>query len=153
MLHRMSIVFPSALFALAPLFDVVRIVTRNPEWSRAAFWSALIGALAVAIAVLPELGDWLATDRHTAARSTGAAPLTLHLAALAPLTLGVFERWHLAGLTRAAAAASLPSITRLEVWPMALAVAGALSWLVGSWMAEELAGRGRYQPTGLPSRA
>ncbi|MCA1665683.1 MAG: hypothetical protein LC659_15680, partial [Myxococcales bacterium] len=79
---------------------------------------------------------------------------TVHLAALAPLTLGVFERLHLAAVTRVAATAALPSISRLEAWPMALAIAGALAWLVGGWMAEEcVEERVRYQPTGLPFKA
>jgi uncharacterized membrane protein len=150
----MSTIFPSALLFVAPLFDLVGLITRNPMWGRVAFWSAFIGVLVVAVAVIPEVADWLATDRHTRARRAGAAPLTMHLAALAPLTLGVFERLHLAAVTRAAAAAALPSISRLDVWPMALAIAGALAWLVGGWMAEErVEERVRYQPTGLPFKA
>ncbi|HEX9101605.1 MAG TPA: hypothetical protein VF997_05340, partial [Polyangia bacterium] len=108
------------------------------------------------LAVVPEVADWLATDRHTRARRAGAAPLTLTLAALAPLVLGVFERLHLAALTRAAAGAAVPSLTKLDAWPMALAVAGALAWVVAGWMREEridATWRARYQPTGLPSRA
>ena len=104
-LHPMSTIFPSALLSLTPLLDIVRLVTRNPVWARVAFWSAFVGVLVVAVAVIPEVVDWLATDRHTRARRAGAAPLTMHLAALAPLALGVFERLHLAAVTRAAAAA------------------------------------------------
>jgi uncharacterized membrane protein len=150
----MSTILPSALLFLAPLFDIVGLITRNPVWGRVGLWSAFVGVLVAAVAVIPELLDWLATDRHTRARRAGAAPLTMHLAALAPLTLGVFERLHLAAVTRAAAMAALPSISRLEVWPMALAIAGALAWLVGGWMAEErVEERVRYQPTGLPFKA
>jgi len=146
--------FPSALLALTPVLDIVRVITRNPAWSRAAFWSALVGVVAVAVALLPEVLDWLAADRHTRTRVAGAAPLTLHFAALAPLALGVFERLHLAAVTRAAASAALPSIMRLDIWPMALAIAGALAWLVGGWMEEEAVDeRVRYQPTGLPFKA
>jgi len=150
----MSTSFTSALLCLTPLFDIVRLITRNPLWGRVAFWSAFIGVIVVAVALIPETIDWLATDRHTRARRAGAAPLTVHLAALAPLALGVFERLHLAAVTRAAASAALPSITRLDAWPMALAIAGALAWLVGVWMAEErVEERVRYQPTGLPFKA
>jgi uncharacterized membrane protein len=143
-LHPNAPLFPLALLALTPLLDIVRLVTRNSVWSRAAFWSAFLGAVLVFVAVVPELVDWLATDRHTRARRAGAAPLTLHVAAFAPLALGVFERLHLAGL-------SAP--TRLDAWPMALAIAGALAWVIGSWMAEArlvVRVRARYQPTGLP---
>lgn len=150
----MSTIFPSALLCLTPLADLVGLVTRNPVWARVALWSAFIGVLVVALAVIPEVVDWLATDRHTRARRAGAAPLTVHLAALAPLSLGVFERLHLGAVTRAAAATALPSISRLDAWPMALAVVGALAWLVGGWMAEEgVEERVRYQPTGLPFKA
>ncbi|HWE26606.1 MAG TPA: hypothetical protein VHB97_01330 [Polyangia bacterium] len=140
--------FPSLLVALAPAFDVVRLLTRDPTWGYTALWAALLGVLVVALAVSRELVDWRATDRHTRARRAGVAPLTMHLAALAPLALGVFDRLQLAAATRAAAAAALPSLTRLDAWPMALALAGALAWLVGSAMSEaRLAERVRYQPT------
>jgi uncharacterized membrane protein len=147
----MSTTLPSLLLTLTPLLDVVRLLTRNPAWSRAAFWSAFLGAIVAAVAVVPELIDWLATDRHTRARRAGAAPLTLHVAALAPLALGVFERLHLAAVARTAAAAALPSLTRLDVWPMALAIAGALAWLLAGWMQDARIDRVRYQPTGLPA--
>src|SRR2546430_13612023 len=39
----------------------------------------------------------------------------------------VFERMQLAAAARAASAAGLPSVTRLDGWPMALAAAGARS--------------------------
>jgi uncharacterized membrane protein len=154
--HPKATIVPSVLLALTPLFDIVRVVTRDPAWSRAAFWLAFVGVVVATVAVIPDLLDWLATDRHTPARRAGLAPLTLHLAALAPLALGVFERLRLAALTRAAAGAAVPSLTRLDAWPMALAIAGALAWLVANWMREEpidRSGRVRYQPTGLPSRA
>ena len=150
----MSTIVPSAVLALPPLFDIVRLITRDPTWARFAYWSAILGVIVVALGVVPELFDWLAADRHTRARQAGAAPLTMHIAALAPLALGVFERLHLAVVARAAANAALPAITRLDAWPMALALAGALAWLVGGWMAEERVGeRVRYQPTGLPFKA
>jgi uncharacterized membrane protein len=153
-LHTLSTTLPSLLLLLAPLLDVVRMATRNPAWARAAFWTALGGVIVAAIALVPELIDWLAQERHTRARAAGAAPLTLHVAALAPLALGVFERLQLAAAARAASVAGLPSVTRLDGWPMALAAAGALAWLVGQWMeAERIEVRLRYQPTGLPSRA
>jgi uncharacterized membrane protein len=153
-LHPLSVFVPCALLALTPLFDVVRVLTRNPAWSRAAYWSALIGLVVAVMAVLFELLDWVAADRHTRARGAGAAPLTLHVAAIAPLALGIYERLHLAAAARTASLAGLPSVTRLDAWPMALAIAGALAWLVAGWMAEErIEQRVRYQPTGLPSRA
>lgn len=137
-LHPISTIVPSALLALTPLFDLVRMVTRSPFWSRAAFWSAVAAALVVIVAFLSELADWLTVGRRARARVAGAAPLTLHLAAIAPLSLGIFERLHLAA----------------TAWPMALAIAGALAWLVAAWMSEErIEERVRYQPTGFPSKA
>lgn len=144
------------LLALTPLFDVVRLITRDAFWSRAAFWTAFLGGIVAVVAIIPELVDWLAADRHTRARRAGAAPLTLHLAALAPLWLGVYERLHLAAVTRAAASVAIPSLTKLDAWPMALAIAAALAWLVASWMQEERVERTwrvRYQPTGFPTKA
>jgi hypothetical protein len=150
----MTMIFPSALLALTPMLDVVRLVTHDPWWARFAFWTAFFGVIVVAVLFLPELIDWLAAGRHTRARRAGAAPLTLHLAALAPLTLGVFERLHLAAVARATAVAgAAPTMTKLDVWPMALAIAGGVAWLLGGWMAEEQIDAVRYQPTGFPSRA
>ena len=149
-LHPMETLFPLLLLAATPLLDIVRLITRNPTWSRAAFWSALLGTLVAVVALLPELVDWLATDRHTTARRAGLAPLTLHLAALAPLALGVFERLHLAAITRVAAGAAVPSLTRLDAWPMALAIAGALAWLVAGWMQEEPTDRGATSRPACP---
>jgi len=66
----------------------------------------------------------------------------------------VFERLHLAAATRMAAmSGTVPALTKLDAWPMALAVVGALAWLLGGWMQEERIDRVRYQPTGFPSRA
>lgn len=153
-LHPMSTLLPLLLLALTPVLDIVRMATRNPAWSRPAFWCAVAGVIVAFVVLVPELVDWLAADRYTRARRAGAAPLTLHVAALAPLALGVFERLHLAAAARAASAAALPAVTRLDAWPMALAIAGALAWLVAAWMAEErVTERVRYQPTGLPTRA
>ena len=152
-IHPMSMLFPSALLALTPVLDIVRMVTRNPVWGRVAFWSAVVGVIAVAIALLPEVLEWLAADRNTRTRTAGAAPLLLQFAAIAPLALGVFERLNLAAAAHAASAAALPSMTRLEAWPMALSIAGALAWLVSEWMAEEkIEERVRYQPTGFPTK-
>lgn len=155
-LQPMSTVFPSVLLALTPLLDLVRLLTHNALWSRAAFWTAFLGGVVAVVAIIPELADWLAADRHTRTRRAGAAPLTLHLATLAPVWLGVFERLRLGAAARAAAGAAIPSMTKLDAWPMALAIVGALAWLVAGWMQEERIDRtwrARYQPTGLPSRA
>jgi len=132
----MSMIFPSLFLGLAPLCDLARLLTRNPVWPRAAFFVAFFCSVAAAVSVLPELIDWLATDRHTRARRAGAAPLTLHVAALVPLAASVIER------LRAGAAGFDP-------WSFVLACLGALAWLSGSLMAAERVAR-RYQPTGAP---
>ena len=91
-------------------------------------------------------------DRHTRARRAGVAPLILRVAAFVPLALGGYERLQLAAVARAAAVT--PLAAHLDAWPMALASAGALAWLVGGRMAEaRLTEEVRYQPTGLPSSA
>jgi uncharacterized membrane protein len=150
----MSTIFPSALLTLTPLLDIVRLITHDGALAKLAFWSSLLGVLVIAILFIPELIDWLSSDRHTRTRRAGAAPLTMHVAAIAPLALGVYERLHLAAITHAAAVAgAAPTLTKLDAWPMALAVAGGLAWLLGGWMAEEKMERVRYQPTGFPTRA
>ncbi len=155
-LHPMSTVFPSLLLALTPLFDVVRLITRNPAWSRAALWSALVATVAAVVAVLPELIDWLALDRHTRARRAAIAPLTVHAAAAWPLALGFVERLRDFGATTSAhdvTRGALAVLPRFDAWPFALAIAGTLAWLLGDWMATAPRDRVRYQPTGLPSSA
>ena len=153
--HRKGTLVPSLLLTFTPLLDIVRMLTPGAGWARLAFWSAVLGVCVAALSIVPELIDWLTADRGSRARSDGAAPLLLHIAALGPLALGIVERIEIAHAERAAAAAALPSITRLDAWPMALAIAGAIAFLVAAWMREERRPPRvrRYQPTGLPSRA
>ncbi|HXU74768.1 MAG TPA: hypothetical protein VN947_35975 [Polyangia bacterium] len=153
--HRKGTLLPSLLLTLTPLLDIVRILTHDAVWARLAFWFAVLGVCVAALTIVPELVDWLTADRGSRARTDGTAPLLLHLAALWPLALGVVDRIEIARAVRAAAAAELPSITRLDAWPMALAIAGALAFVLAAWMREERRPPRvrRYQPTGLPSRA
>jgi uncharacterized membrane protein len=151
--HPLTTLFPSVWLTITPLLDMVRILTGEPVWSRFAFWSAFLGVLVAAIAVVPELVDWLTADRGSRARNDGAAPLLLHFAALWPLALGVVERVHIASAARAAAAAGLPTITRLDAWPMALAIAGGLAWLVAALLRDDRPALRRYPPSDVAWRA
>src|SRR5436305_1043789 len=83
--HPMATVFPSLLLTVTPLLDVVRLLTRNPAWARAAMWSAVVTVVVIAAAIVAQLVEWSATPAHTDRRREGAAPLMLHLAVLSPL--------------------------------------------------------------------
>ena len=75
----------------------------------------------------------------------------MHLAALAPLALGVFERLHLAAVSARGRRRRHADAAKLDAWPMALAIAGALAWLSAvGWRKSAVVERVRYQPTGLP---
>ncbi|HEX9103765.1 MAG TPA: DUF2231 domain-containing protein, partial [Polyangia bacterium] len=50
-LQPMSTLLPSALLALTPLLDIVLLITRNPAWARAAFWTAFLGAIVAALSM------------------------------------------------------------------------------------------------------
>lgn len=117
--HSEATIFPLALLAVAPLLDLVRVVTRESAWSRVSFFVAFVGVVAAAVIVLPELLDWLALDRHSAARRAAAPALALRGAGVALFAVSVLLRLQSGALQFAALS-------------FALVVAGAVAFAAGA---------------------
>lgn len=71
-IHPMLIPFPLALFTTAAIFDVVYLVTANPDWARAAFLLIPVGLGFGALAAIFGLIDFFAIPRNTRAKRVGA---------------------------------------------------------------------------------
>jgi uncharacterized membrane protein len=113
--HSRVILFPLGLLAFAPLFDLVRLVTRDPSWSSLSFFVAFVGAVAAAVIVLPEIVDGIALDRGRA----GLSSLALRCTAVALFVVSVVLRLRSGALEFAALS-------------FALVVAGAVAFAAGA---------------------
>jgi uncharacterized membrane protein len=71
-IHQMLIVFPLGLLAMALIFDVIYLVTRDGYWSQTSY--ALISAGIISGLVAAPFGviDWLAIPSGTRAKRVGA---------------------------------------------------------------------------------
>src|SRR5256885_4715595 len=70
--HRMLIVFPLGLLAMAVVFDLLNIVLRQPYWSEIAFWMIAAGLVTGLLAAPFGFIDWLAIPSDTRAKRVGA---------------------------------------------------------------------------------
>jgi uncharacterized membrane protein len=70
-LHQMLIVFPLGLLATAVIFDVIFLVTDNPQWTLAAFYMIAAGVVGGLLAAVPGAVDWYAIPRRTRAKRIG----------------------------------------------------------------------------------
>jgi uncharacterized membrane protein len=70
-LHQMLIAFPLGLLATAVVFDVIFVVTDNPNWTQAAFYMIGAGVITGLLAAVPGTVDWLEIPRATRAKRIG----------------------------------------------------------------------------------
>jgi uncharacterized membrane protein len=112
--HSPASLFPLGLLAFAPLFDLVRLVTREPSWSRVSFFVAFVGAVAAVVIVLPEVVDWIALGGRAQLSS-----LALRCTAVALFFVSVVLRLQSGALEFAALS-------------FALVVAGAVAFAAGA---------------------
>jgi uncharacterized membrane protein len=71
-IHPMLIVFPLGLLATAVIFDIVHLVTGNPEFNLVAFWCIAAGIVGGLLAALFGAWDWLHIPSETRAKRIGA---------------------------------------------------------------------------------
>lgn len=125
--HPMLIVFPLGLLATAVIFDIIFLVTGNPQWTIAAFYmigAGIIGGLAAAV-----FGwlDWIAIPAGTRARRIGL--------------------WHGVGNVVVVALFILSWLLRREVpdapptGAIVAGLSGAVIALVTGWLGGELVDR------------
>ncbi len=123
--HPMLIVLPLGLLATAAVFDVLYVVTGNPDLATFAYWAVLVGVIGGLLAAIFGLIDWLAIPKGTRARSVGA----LHGAG----NVVVVALFGLSWLARGGSGPYLP-----DTLPMLLALAGVAIALVTAWLGGEL---------------
>jgi uncharacterized membrane protein len=70
-IHPILIVFPLGLFAMAVIFDIIQLVTSNPNLSVAAYYMIAAGIIAGLLAAIFGLIDWTGIPRESRARSVG----------------------------------------------------------------------------------
>ncbi|MBW3566478.1 MAG: DUF2231 domain-containing protein [Proteobacteria bacterium] len=70
-IHPMLVVFPLGLFATSVIFDVIHLLTDNPELSLVSYWMILSGVIGGLVAAPFGFIDWLAIPKGTRAKSIG----------------------------------------------------------------------------------
>ena len=73
-IHQMLIPYPLALLTTAIIFDVVHLMTANPQWATISYWLIAVGIIGGLAAALFGVIDWTAIPRSTRAKRVG----TLH---------------------------------------------------------------------------
>lgn len=127
-IHQQLIVFPLGLLATAVVFDVLHLVTDNPDLAVASFYMIAAGVLSGLLAAVFGAIDYLAIPRGTRAKRVAALHGLGNVVVVALFAVSWLLRVDVAGY--------LPSGTAV-----ALAVAGgALSVLTG-WLGGELVDR------------
>ncbi len=70
-IHPMLIPFPLGLLSTSVVFDAIRLLTGNRQWSRIAFWNIAAGVIGGLGAAVFGLIDWLAIPADTRAKRIG----------------------------------------------------------------------------------
>jgi uncharacterized membrane protein len=70
-IHPILIVFPLGLFAMAVVFDIIQLVTANPNLSLAAYYMIGAGIVTGLLAAVFGLIDWMGIAPESRARSVG----------------------------------------------------------------------------------
>jgi uncharacterized membrane protein len=124
-IHPMLIVFPLGLLSTAVLFDVLYLVTGNPDLAIVSFWAMAAGIVGGLLAALFGAWDWLAIPRDTRAKRIGL--------------------WHGGGNVVIVALFALSWILRLgdatylpNIVPLVIGVIAAAMALITAWLGAEL---------------
>ena len=70
-IHPMLIVFPVGLLTTSVIFDVIQIVTDNPQWGHVSFWMISAGLIGGVAAALFGVIDWMGIPKGTRAKRIG----------------------------------------------------------------------------------
>jgi uncharacterized membrane protein len=70
-IHPILIVFPLGLLSTSVIFDVIYLITGNPEWATISFWMIVAGIVGGLVAALFGLIDFLSIPSGTRARRVG----------------------------------------------------------------------------------
>ena len=70
-IHQMLIVFPLGLLGTSFIFDIIQMLTHDPEWSHVAFYLIGAGVTGGAIAAVFGLIDFMGIPTGTRAKRVG----------------------------------------------------------------------------------
>jgi uncharacterized membrane protein len=123
--HPMLIVYPLGLLSAAVIFDVLYVVTGNPDLSTFSFWALVAGLVGGLAAAIFGLIDWMGIPRGTRARRIGAFHGGGNVVVVALFAISL--------VTRLGRSAYLPDVT-----PVLFGLLGAALALVTAWLGGEL---------------
>jgi uncharacterized membrane protein len=124
-IHPMLIVLPLGLLTGAVVFDIVYLLTGNPDFAQVAFWTMAAGILGGLLAAVFGFIDWLYIPGGTRARAIGLWHGGANVTVVALFALS----WFL----RNGAADHIPGTLALI-----LSFAGAGLSLIAGWLGGEL---------------
>lgn len=126
-IHPILIVYPLGLLSTAVIFDVIYLITANPQWATVSFWMIAAGIVGGLLAALFGFIDYLNIPGRTRAKRIGM----LHgLTNLGVMLLFAVSWWLRSDLPEA------PSTLAL-----ALSFIGVGAALLGGWLGGELVER------------
>lgn len=126
--HPILIVFPLGLLATSVIFDIIRLVSGDPQFANVAFWLTAGGVIGGLVAAVPGVVDWLGIPPGTRAKQVGL----LHAAANVLALVLFAASWKL----RNDAADRIGGNT-----PLVIAMVGLVMALFGGWLGGELVER------------
>ncbi len=126
-LHPILIVFPLGLLSTSVIFDIIYLVTGNPQWAGVSFWMIISGVIGGLAAAVFGLIDFLAIPARTRAKSVGL----LHGVTALSLTILFFTSW----LLRYNDPESPPTVA------LTLSFVGAAAAMLTGWLGGELVER------------
>src|SRR3712207_3281613 len=127
-IHQQLVVFPLGLLATAVVFDVLRLVTDNDDFSIASWYMIAAGILSGLLAAVFGAIDYLAIPSGTRARRVGAVHGIGNVVVVVLFAIS----WLLRGDEPAHVPTTLAFV---------LALAGALLATLTGWLGGELVGR------------
>jgi len=126
-IHQMLIVFPLGLLATSLIFDIIQLLTHDPEWSHVAFYLIGAGVIGGVAAAVFGLIDFLGIPKSTRAKR--------------------IAKWHglgnviVVGLFGLSFFLRIPDPEAPSVAAVALSVCGVVIALAAGWLGGELVTR------------
>lgn len=125
--HPMLVVFPLGLLATAVIFDVVGLVSPDPDWGTVSYWMIAAGIVGGLLAAVFGLIDWLGISPRTRAKRIGAYHGVINV-----IVVGLFA---LSWFLRRDTIESPPALAQV------FSFVGAGLALVSAWLGGELVDR------------
>jgi len=123
-IHPMLIVFPLGLFIAAVIFDVLYLITGNPNMAVVAFWNIAGGVIGGLIGAIFGLWDWLAIPNGTRAKSVGLWHGVGNVVVVVLFVLSWLLRWNEPNYE--------PGTFAFILELIAVAIGGITGWLGGA---------------------